>query len=81
MKAISKLILVIPVMAVVFFCRTESFAWDDEGPYYCEVSQTRAGDFGVRKLTASGWIYIVRQLTYEKAVETLEYLRLMNRCQ
>lgn len=80
MKAISKIALVLLVLAGVLLIQNNGFAQLQEGPYWCEVKQTSDGDFGVRELRPSGWVYIVRQLSFEQAVETLEYLKAINRC-
>lgn len=80
MRAVSKMVLAVSVLLGTLFVSSNSFAWSQEGPHFCEIKQTSAGDFGVRELRASGWVYIVRQLSLEKAVETLEYLRSINRC-
>jgi len=80
MRAIARVMLSVFLVAGVLLVEDESFARFQEGPYRCEVKQTSDGDFGVRELRPSGWVYIVRQLSLEEAVETLEYLKFINRC-
>lgn len=47
----------------------------------CDIEQTKAGDYGVRELRASGWVYIVRGLTHEEAVSAYWNLVTQGRCE
>ena len=47
----------------------------------CQIQQTSSGDFGIREYRASGWVYLVRGLSYEEAVRALENLQATGRCE
>jgi len=47
----------------------------------CDIEQTKAGDYGVRELRASGWVYIVRGLTYAEAEKAYWNLVTQGRCE
>lgn len=53
----------------------------DESPRQCDIEQTSAGDYGVREYRASGWVYIVRGLSYERAEAAYAHLVTAGRCQ
>lgn len=46
----------------------------------CDIEPTSDGKFGVRELRTSGWIYLVRNLTYEQAAKALNRLQAQGRC-
>ena len=48
--------------------------------FACDIEQTKDGDYGVRELRASGWVYIIRQLTYQEAVNAYMNLVAQGRC-
>lgn len=46
----------------------------------CDIEQTSDGRYGVREYRASGWVYIVRGLSYSEAVKALGRLQSSGRC-
>lgn len=46
----------------------------------CDIEQTSNGKWGVREYRASGWVYIVRNLSYQSAQDLLERLKADGRC-
>lgn len=46
----------------------------------CDIEPTSDGKFGVREFRSSGWVYLVRNLSYEQAAKALDRLRASGRC-
>ena len=69
------LILALTLLAISPVSRAE------DSPRQCDIEQTSAGDYGVRELRASGWVYIVRGLSYERAEAAYAHLVTAGLCQ
>jgi hypothetical protein len=63
-------------LTLILLALTLSPALASAEPRTCDVEQTSDGDYGVRELRASGWVYIKRQLTEDQAYDL--YLQLVD---